>query len=556
MSVRRFGVFELDPATGELRRSGLAVRLQPQAQRVLMALLEQPGQVVTREELRRALWGDHTFVDFDRSLNFCLSRLRAALGDDARRPRFVETVPGRGYRFIAPVALPASRAPAPVSPVVRARLRRWPAAAALVAVALLAAPVLRERAIEPDAVAQALYAEARSLCGPDGWRRSVGLYQAACARQPRYAAAHAGMAESYLALAEDGVLEPRQAFPAARDAARRALAVADRGDARLVLGRALLAYDWDWAAAERELSRGLALEPGSARAWVAWSRYLSARGHAAAALGAAQRAESLDPGSLEAIEEVAWCQYRARRFEAAVRQFRLVAARRPVEGHHRLFEVLRVSGRDQEAKREAVAVMRQAGVDPAQVAAVERLEPRRAGEAYLRGMMAFLRAEDAARRVAPERLALLHAALGEAGAAMDRLAEAAAQRSSALLTTLVDPALDGLRGDPRFVSLARRVGSRAASPQAEPDSSEATSSAMASAEVSPGESMPTRLTKPGSPRADSSAITKSRKPWPGPGPWSLARIPAMSGSRSSSATPGTRRRTAAPKAARLPGSTA
>ena len=100
----RFGLFELDPEVPELRRAGLVVRLPPQGLRVLLALLERPGEVVSREELCRALWGGETFVSFDRSLNFCLSRLRVALRDDARNPRFVETLPGRGYRFIAPVS--------------------------------------------------------------------------------------------------------------------------------------------------------------------------------------------------------------------------------------------------------------------------------------------------------------------------------------------------------------------------------------------------------------------------------------------------------------------
>jgi TolB-like protein/DNA-binding winged helix-turn-helix (wHTH) protein/Tfp pilus assembly protein PilF len=101
---RTFGPFELDLRSGELRRDGIAVRLQPQPFRVLAMLVERPGDLVTREELKKALWGEDTYVDFERGLNFCINQVRAALGDSAAAPRFVQTLPRRGYRFIAGVA--------------------------------------------------------------------------------------------------------------------------------------------------------------------------------------------------------------------------------------------------------------------------------------------------------------------------------------------------------------------------------------------------------------------------------------------------------------------
>jgi len=98
-----FGVFEVDPRSGELRRQGSKVKLQEQPFQVLVSLLERPGEVVTREELTRRLWPDNTFVDFERGLNKAINRLRDALRDNAEKPRFIETLPHRGYRFIAPV---------------------------------------------------------------------------------------------------------------------------------------------------------------------------------------------------------------------------------------------------------------------------------------------------------------------------------------------------------------------------------------------------------------------------------------------------------------------
>jgi DNA-binding winged helix-turn-helix (wHTH) protein len=458
-TVWSFSTFELDSQTGELRRSGALIRLPPQALRVLLALLEKPGELVSRAELRNRLWHEGTFVQFDGSLNFCLSRLRGALGDDARRPIFVETLPGRGYRFIAPVRVRRDPETAPPPAAVVPRRRLAPVAAAMVLALLPGA----QRGIVRDARAEAFYKDARALCGPDGWRRSVELYRAALERDPGYAAAHAGLAESYLALGEGAWLAPAQAFPAARDAARRALTLADRPDAHLVLGRALLAYEWDWAGSERELRQALALDPSLVPAWVSLARLLSARGDHARAIQAAQHAESLDPGAPEAIEELAWCYYRASRLDDAARQFRLVAERRPEETHHRLFAVFRQAGRHQEALQEADALMQRVGVPAAERAALHRLSADQAAAAYLRGTVAYLRREASRQRIPPERFGLLYAALGESDKALASLSEAADERSPGLVTALADPTLDALRTDPAFVRLVRRVAPVAAS---------------------------------------------------------------------------------------------
>jgi cholera toxin transcriptional activator len=101
--IARFGVFELDLAAGELRKSGAKLRLQEQPFQVLAFLLERAGDVVTREELRQKLWPADTFVDFDHSLNTAVNKLRETLGDSASSPRYIETMARRGYRFIAPV---------------------------------------------------------------------------------------------------------------------------------------------------------------------------------------------------------------------------------------------------------------------------------------------------------------------------------------------------------------------------------------------------------------------------------------------------------------------
>ena len=97
----RFGLFEADLKSGELRKNGVKIRLPGQPFEVLALMLERPGEVVTREELQKRLWPDGTFVDFDHSVNNAINKIREALGDSAESPRFVETLARRGYRFIA-----------------------------------------------------------------------------------------------------------------------------------------------------------------------------------------------------------------------------------------------------------------------------------------------------------------------------------------------------------------------------------------------------------------------------------------------------------------------
>ena len=104
-AILKFGVFQVDARTGELFKHGIRIKIQDQPFQVLLMLLEKSGEVVTREELRQRLWSEQTFVDFDHSLNIAVNKLRDALGDSAENPRFVETLPKRGYRFLAPVTV-------------------------------------------------------------------------------------------------------------------------------------------------------------------------------------------------------------------------------------------------------------------------------------------------------------------------------------------------------------------------------------------------------------------------------------------------------------------
>src|SRR3954469_18575827 len=141
--IARFAAYELDVESGELRKNGLRVRLAGQPLEILRALIARPNDVVTRDELRNRLWPADTFVDFDVSLSSAVRKLREALEDSAERPQFVETIPRRGYRFIAPVSIdepiePAARVAESVGVAVPVPPRPSPLVAGLVTLAIVA----------------------------------------------------------------------------------------------------------------------------------------------------------------------------------------------------------------------------------------------------------------------------------------------------------------------------------------------------------------------------------------------------------------------------------
>src|SRR5215831_3739807 len=107
-TILRFDLFELDTGAGELRRDGDRIKLPPQPFRVLELLVRHSGEILTRAEIRERIWCDDTFVDFEQGLNFCIRQIREAMGDTADAPRFIETLPRRGYRFLLPVETPAA----------------------------------------------------------------------------------------------------------------------------------------------------------------------------------------------------------------------------------------------------------------------------------------------------------------------------------------------------------------------------------------------------------------------------------------------------------------
>lgn len=246
-STFTFGDFQLDCRARELKRRGRRLRVQRQPIQILSLLVATAGEVVTREELRDAVWAQHTHVDFDRGINKAINRLRQVLGDVPQRPQFIETVPRRGYRFLA-------------------------------AVTRVATPV---RVISPE-VREALL-KARHFAGKrtvQDLTRSVDHFRQTIERDPDCADAWAGLAEAYVVLGIFGLQPPHDAFPAARSAAERALTLdGSSAQAHTVLADVKKFYEWDWSGAERAYQRAIDIDPHSVLAhhWYAQLLAIQAR---------------------------------------------------------------------------------------------------------------------------------------------------------------------------------------------------------------------------------------------------------------------------------------
>ena len=331
----RFGIYTLDEQSGELRKNGIKVRLADQPLQLLRLLVNRPGAVVTREEIRAHLWSSDTFVAFDMGLNSAVCKLRDALGDSADNPRFVETLPRRGYRLIAPVE------PLPPDPVTEIRLRnRWKAAAAGLVVAVVSAvgalALTRLDLSEPRSVvsleAQAVYRKGLLAAGghtADAYITAVKYFEDAVARQPDFAEAYASLAQIQSQLLfVGGVAPPREVAPKAEAAARRALQLDDTlAEAHQTLGTILQVY-WRWDEARAEFQRASAVHKLAAEKHRQASHQLTRKGRfdeAAAALDLAQKGDPLSPDALI----VAAMRYRGagqhERAVAALRQAMVIA---------------------------------------------------------------------------------------------------------------------------------------------------------------------------------------------------------------------------------------
>jgi DNA-binding winged helix-turn-helix (wHTH) protein/tetratricopeptide (TPR) repeat protein len=480
MPTATFGPFQLDLETGELHRSGLAVRLQPQPAKLLVLLVRRAGELVMRDEIRQRVWGSDTFVDFDQSVNFCVRQIRTALHDDASTPCYLETVPRRGYRFIAPVhhtgAEDAGLPSAPPAVAVPA-VRLWRvsiAAAAVVAIAVTVAAIAAfsrspagpsvARDLRTASPAQEHVALGRFFLNKhsaDGAQRAVEHFEAAVRLDQAYAPAHAGLADAYNQLASVYIAArpPTEVRLLALRAATRAIDLdPTSAEAYTALGYASM-HEMDWQRAGAALRRAIEVNPRYVPAHQTYASYLANQRRFAESIQEARLALELEPASLPARQAYAWMLYFDRQYDAALRELQTIAQMDPgyTSVHFSIGEALLVMGRAADAIRELETAVGLTDRAPAPLGLLAMAYGASGKHAEAQRIVDELEARSAAQNVPPGALLLAYIAVGDKNRAIDMVARGYEERDNYEINIDSDPLMDPLRTEPRFLELCRRV---------------------------------------------------------------------------------------------------
>ena len=564
----RFGDFELDQDTGELRRGGVKIRLQEQPLQMLQILLEQPGKMVAREELQKRIWSSDTFVDFDHGINNAIKRLREALADTAETPRYIETLPRRGYRFIKSVNAVAQPGPGRIRSVAvlplenlsgdpeqeyfadglteslitslakvgalrvvsrttamhykkvhrplpeiarelnvdgvvegavlrsaervrisvqlidaRSDTHLWAesyerdlrdvlglqaevtrAIAQQVQVTLTPeeqAHFARVQSVHPEAYEVYLkgryYANQRSA---EELAKAVQCFEAAITKDPAYAAAYAGLADSLATFGTWGFAPPHESCGKAKGFALRALEM-DPGVAEAHASLAWINawYDYDFATAEGEFERSLELNPRYPLAHYWFGFFLGLMGRYEEGYTEFKRAIRLDPLSAVIRWGLGFMYWCSRRYDEAIESLGKALELNPAfAGAH---GVLGWTCLCKSLHKQAIV----AGQRAAEISQGAPTFLFGLGEAYARAghrdevqkILEQLRELSKRRYVMPYGLARIYAALDEKEQAFHWLETAYQERASWMIFLKTDPHLDGLRSDARFRDLLCRM---------------------------------------------------------------------------------------------------
>lgn len=429
-----FADFELDLGAYSLRRSGEPVKLEKLPMEMLILLVRRAGALVPRADVQSALWGTRVNVEFGSAINTVMRKIRHALGDDAESPRFVETVVGKGYRFVAPIA-------------------NGSAAEKQTAVRPVLTPAY-------DAYVRGRHAWNKRR--EADLRDAIRWFQESIDADPTYAPAYAGMADSYAQLGYGSYISPEDSFPRARAAAKRALELDDTlPEAHAALGYALMYYDWDFAGAEVEYKQALQLNANAAlpHQWYAYLLTAMERpaSEAEREIAAAMR---LDPLSVAIRIDHVYILHYYQRNDEALHSVQLALEMNPnfPLGYFWLARIYTAQGRYDEAE----AALQEIGP-------LRTWTPAMAVFGYLYGRTGR---RDAARRVLAEfdeltragryvsgyAVAVVHAGLGNRERALSALEAAYRERSHWLVWLKRDPRWDEMRSDRRFQTLIRTVG--------------------------------------------------------------------------------------------------
>jgi TolB-like protein/Tfp pilus assembly protein PilF len=560
----RFGSFELDLRAGELRKQGVKIKLQEQPFQILSMLLERPGEVVTREELRNRLWPSDTFVDFDHSLNKAVNKLREALGDSAENSRFIETLAKRGYRFLQNLqGSPGQIRSLLVLPLVNlsgdpeqeyfadglseqltTKLARISALRVLsrttamlykgvrkslpeiarelqvdgvvegavlrsgdrirISAQLIHAPtdthvwaesyerdmrdvlalqsevgqaIAREVQVKLTPQEEAHFAEVSSvdpeayeayLKGRFHWNRrnaeefgkAVRCFQLAIAKDPTYAVAYAGLADSLSIIGFWCLVPPDEGSGRGKGLALKALKMdPSLAEAHVSLAWATMVYDYDFPTVEREFERSIELNPRLVQAHQWFGFYLAMMGRYEESYAELKRAFHLDPCSSIVHWTFGFVYWRARRYDQAIEQHEKALEMDPHSAQWHWG--LGVACLDRGMYERAIAELQNAdslsqGVPPI----LGYLGAAHAAAGHMDAAQKILQQLNELsehRRVTPCMIGRIYAALRKKDEALRWLETAYRERDPWMLLLKTEAGFDDLRPDPRFQDLLRRM---------------------------------------------------------------------------------------------------
>lgn len=438
-----FGPFRVDAVERQLYRNGEMIPLTPKSLELLVLLVERHGHIVDKETVMATLWPE-TFVE-ESNLTQHVSRLRKALGNGSETNGYIETIPRRGYRFIAPLVPATLPGTAP-----RKRTQRVVAAAlTLLLAGSLAVLLLRTRQPSISPEAQEEYLKGRHFWNrrtvPD-FQKAIEHFRTAVELEPRYAVAWAGLADAYNFTGQAG---------RARIAAGRALEIdATLAEAHATLGNCSTFSDFDFPAGAAHLRRAIDLKPDYATAhqWLAFN--LAAQGRFDEALASIHRARALEPTSLIMNADVGTILYFARRYDEAI-----AAAEKTLDLDPSFVQAYNILG---------LAYLRKGMLDEAGAAFARVGELSRQATAVViasrrdeaRRLFAEMETKFAAKSLpglSPYLMAQSAVAAGDSSRASDLIELAFEQHDGHLTMVAVDPAFDALRSDPRFQRVLARM---------------------------------------------------------------------------------------------------
>jgi len=483
-----FGVFEADLHAGELRRNGTKVHLQDLPFRMLALLLSRPNEIITHEELRESLWPGDVYVDFDRAIRSAVKRLRDALGDSADNPLFVETVERRGYRWIGPirndspvridVAVKDETAPAMQS-VWRKLIFALPVLAVLLAFWIFR-PIYRSREVSAksavaswsDGVHKAGSSEAEDfyLKGrfywnkrtPESLNQAVDAFTQAIIRDPNYAPAYMGLADSYNLLREYSAMPAREAYARAFAAATKAVELDDKSsEAHASLAFVMFYAKWDVAGAEREHRRAIELDPSNAKAHHWYATFLQTIGRHEPALVEIERARQLDPNSVSILADKGRLLWAAGRSEEALQLLKQMEAAEPdFASPHRYLRYAYFDTRDYpnylaEMRKEATLTRRAA--DLAVVEAASKGWTERGERGLLESQLQEQKRLYDRGSLSPYWVAETASRLGRAQDALKYLEISAQTHDDAFLMLIEDRTFDNIRENATFRQLLTKI---------------------------------------------------------------------------------------------------